>query len=77
MVAAYEMLAGEGWVRSHTGKGTFLVARPNAAVDTGEAAPGRGTWFSAFSRSAEGAVVGSLQAISTAINVAIAATAAP
>jgi GntR family transcriptional regulator/MocR family aminotransferase len=63
VVAAYEMLAGEGWVRSHTGKGTFLVARPNAAVDNGEAAPGRGTWFSAFSRSAEGAVVGSLQAI--------------
>jgi GntR family transcriptional regulator/MocR family aminotransferase len=64
VVAAYEMLAGEGWVRSHTGKGTFLIARPNAAVDVAEAsAPEPGTWFTAFSRSAEGAAVGGLQAI--------------
>jgi GntR family transcriptional regulator/MocR family aminotransferase len=63
VVAAYEMLAGEGWVRSHTGKGTFLVANQQAAPDDGKPAPGADPWFAAFSRSAEGAAVGSLQAI--------------
>ena len=34
VVAAYEMLAGEGWIRSHTGKGTFVVSR-SGGVDAG------------------------------------------
>jgi GntR family transcriptional regulator/MocR family aminotransferase len=63
VVAAYEMLAGEGLVRSHTGKGTFLVARPNAAIERGDSAQEPASWFSDFSRSAEGAAVGSLQSI--------------
>ena len=33
VVAAYETLAEEGWVRSHTGKGTFLVWHPGAAAE--------------------------------------------
>ena len=31
VVAAYEALAAEGWVESHTGRGTFLASRPHAA----------------------------------------------
>jgi GntR family transcriptional regulator/MocR family aminotransferase len=63
VVSAYETLAGEGWIRSHTGKGTFLVARPNAAMEAAEPRPDADTWFGAFSRSAQGAVVGGLQTI--------------
>jgi DNA-binding transcriptional MocR family regulator len=61
VVAAYETLAEEGRVRSHTGKGTFLVSRPGAAdvADRGETR----TWFHAFSRAADGAAQGGLQAI--------------
>jgi 2-aminoadipate transaminase len=64
VVAAYETLAEEGWVRSHTGKGTFLVRRHGASTESGElASDGIGPWFTAFSRSAEGAAAGSLQTI--------------
>lgn len=63
VVAAYETLAEEGWVRSHTGKGTFLVWRPGAAGDPHEVHEENDTWFTAFSRTAEGAAAGSLQAI--------------
>jgi 2-aminoadipate transaminase len=63
VVAAYETLVEEGWVRSHTGKGTFLVWRPGATADASEIHDENDTWFTAFSRSAEGAAAGSLQAI--------------
>jgi len=64
VIAAYDRLAAEGWIRSHTGKGTFLVPRPNAAP---EQEPGDGPveepWFTAFSREVEGAAVAGLQSI--------------
>jgi len=63
VVAAYETLAEEGWVRSHTGKGTFLVWHPGAAAEPVEAGTGSDTWFTAFSRTAEGAAAGGLQTI--------------
>jgi len=63
VVAAYETLAEEGWVRSHTGKGTFLVSSPEAARGPDEIHEKGDTWFTAFSRSAEGAAAGSLKAI--------------
>jgi GntR family transcriptional regulator/MocR family aminotransferase len=67
VVAAYETLAEEGWVRSHTGKGTFLVWRPNAAAEGTESRGEADTWFTAFSRTAEGAAVGGLQTIYTMV----------
>jgi GntR family transcriptional regulator/MocR family aminotransferase len=63
VVAAYEMLAGEGWIESHTGKGTFLVSRPNASGGDDDPAPEADTWFTAFSRTAEDASAGGLQSI--------------
>jgi GntR family transcriptional regulator/MocR family aminotransferase len=63
VVAAYETLATEGWVRSHTGRGTFLVPRPGKAAEAGDPASESGAWFTAFSRTAEGAESGSLKSI--------------
>jgi GntR family transcriptional regulator/MocR family aminotransferase len=63
VVAAYETLGTEGWVRSHTGRGTFLVQRPGNASDGAESPPESGAWFTAFSRTAEGAESGSLKSI--------------
>jgi GntR family transcriptional regulator/MocR family aminotransferase len=63
VVSAYETLATEGWIRSHTGKGTFLAGRPNVVPEISEQAVESDTWFGAFSRSAQGAVVGGLQSI--------------
>ena len=56
VVAAYEHLAAEGWVRSHTGKGTFLVDPPG--VDRHGAAQSDGPdaddgWLTSFSRAVE------------------------
>ena len=62
VVAAYETLAEEGWVRSHTGKGTFLVSRPGATVDVADPGETR-TWFNAFSLAAEGAAQSGLGTI--------------
>jgi len=61
VIAAYDLLAAEGIVRSHTGRGTYLVAAPTP----GTAAPARSTpardaWFTAFSRAVEGPGVGGL-----------------
>ena len=58
VVAAYEALAGEGLIRSHTGKGTFLLAKPG-----GPAAPEADAWVTGFSRAVEGAASGGLQSI--------------
>lgn len=63
VVAAYEALSAEGWTRSHTGKGTFLVSRDGGGVEGGEPGGEPSAWFTAFSRTAEGAVSGSLQSI--------------
>ena len=66
VVAAYDFLATEGWVHSHTGKGTFLVeplvdatrqreADPEAQADEG--------WLTSFSRAVEGPHVGGLLSV--------------
>ena len=59
VVAAYEHLAEQGWVHSHTGRGTFLVVRRSAESPRGDG----DTWFTAFSKAVEGAVEGGLQSI--------------
>lgn len=63
VVAAYETLSAEGWTRSRTGKGTFLVARDGGGTEGGEAGSEPSAWFTAFSRTAEGAISGGLQSI--------------
>lgn len=63
VVAAYETLAGEGWIESHTGRGTFLMSPPRVAAGEGHPAPRADTWFTAFSRTAEDASAGGLQSI--------------
>lgn len=50
VVAAYDQLVEQGIARSHTGRGTFLVA---ATERTGKDAPSD-AWFTAFSRAVEG-----------------------
>lgn len=67
VVAAYACLADEGWVTSHTGKGTFVAARHEEAPAKWSAAD---SWSTAFSRAVEGPSVGGLlsmfqQAIAT------------
>lgn len=72
VVAAYDELADEGWVRSHTGRGTFLSAPPDdAEVEPREASrsaplPPAG-WTTTFSRAVEGSAMGSLQTVYQAI----------
>ena len=60
VVAAYEALSSEGWTRSHTGRGTFVVGRPEPASAPASAAD---SWFTAFSRTVEGAAASGLQSI--------------
>jgi GntR family transcriptional regulator/MocR family aminotransferase len=59
VINAYEALAREGWVRSHTGRGTFLVSHAAPDAPQGDA----GTWFTAFSRSVEGVATSGLRSI--------------
>ena len=55
VVAAYELLASDGVVRSHTGRGTFLAeAIPAAPDDRLAGSPDDDVWRSAFSRAVEG-----------------------
>jgi GntR family transcriptional regulator/MocR family aminotransferase len=58
VVTAYEQLQGEGWVESHTGKGTFLVepAPAGGEQDEGEA-------LNSFSRAVEGPNVAGLLSV--------------
>jgi DNA-binding transcriptional MocR family regulator len=72
VVAAYECLAAEGRVRSHTGKGTFLVdagdpdrppARPEPSVEPAD------SWLAAFSRAVEGPNVAGLLSVYQAASV--------
>ncbi len=58
VVSAYDYLASQGRVHSQTGRGTFLV-EPTAPAATSEDE----TWFTAFSRAADGAALGGLQSI--------------
>jgi len=73
VVAAYEHLAAEGWVHSHTGKGTFLVdpatqATSDRVVGHGPAADDG--WLTSFARAVEGPNVGDLLSVYQAANVA-------
>jgi 2-aminoadipate transaminase len=61
VVAAYDQLASEGWVQSQTGRGTFLVPRPEATRETTDS--GAEAWYPPFSRAVEGATAGGLQSI--------------
>jgi DNA-binding transcriptional MocR family regulator len=64
VVAAYEYLAAEGWVQSHTGKGTYLVEPPGAAGQAPAAtAGGDAEWSTSFSRAVEGPNVGDLLSV--------------
>ncbi|MCP3978199.1 MAG: PLP-dependent aminotransferase family protein [bacterium] len=63
VVAAYDALVAEGCVRSHTGRGTFVVPRPTATESSTPSAEPASTWFTAFSRTVEGATDGGLQSI--------------
>jgi len=70
VVAAYEFLATQGWVRSRTGKGTFLVValgRDEAGSENG-ADPGS-SWLPTFSRVVEGPDVGGLLSFYRTANV--------
>ena len=61
VVAAYEFLSSDGLVRSHTGRGTFLVrTASDASADRPPAAQGDDPWFTAFSRAVERPGVGGL-----------------
>jgi DNA-binding transcriptional MocR family regulator len=53
VVAAYDQLAEEGVLSSHTGKGTFLAPR----LDRPEPAAVRESWSTSFSRAVEGPAV--------------------
>jgi len=64
VVAAYEHLATEGWVQSHTGKGTYLVEPPGEATHTPAATAGADAdWLTSFSRAVEGPNVGDLLSV--------------
>ena len=63
VVAAYEALAAEGLVRSHTGRGTFLEAATPAAPAVETAPRDPDPWFTAFSSAVEGSRVASLLSV--------------
>lgn len=62
VIAAYDLLASEGRIRSHTGRGTFLIPEAVREPDSPPAdlSPADDAWFTAFSRAVEGPGVGSL-----------------
>lgn len=67
VVAAYDLLVEQGFARSHTGRGTFLVASPTPSAAPQRVANGD-TWFTGFSRAVEGpGVAGLLAAYRVAI----------
>jgi 2-aminoadipate transaminase len=63
VVAAYDSLASEGWVTSHTGRGTFVVDRSALELDETSDTSNEETLRAGFSRAAECAAVGGLQSI--------------
>jgi DNA-binding transcriptional MocR family regulator len=73
VVAAYEHLAAEGWVHSHTGKGTFLVDPQALAARGAQATSGPQPddgWLTSFSRAVEGPNVGGLLSVYQMANAA-------
>jgi DNA-binding transcriptional MocR family regulator len=63
VVAAYDLLASWGLVRSHTGRGTFLAEGPVPPTAEAVRATGDDTWLAAFSRAAESPNVERLLAV--------------
>src|SRR6185369_3257495 len=58
VIAAYDLLASDGFVRSHTGRGTYLVVDPTEAASP--VPPEGAAWAPGFSRAVEGPGVGGL-----------------
>lgn len=54
VVAAYDLLATEGVVRSHTGRGTFLAETAAGGPVAPATASGEGDWMAAFSSAVQG-----------------------
>lgn len=63
VVAAYDALATEGWVTSHTGRGTFVVDRNALESDGPSNTSNDETLISKFSRTVECATAGGLRSI--------------
>ncbi len=63
VVAAYEFLATEGRVHSHTGKGTFLVESAADMRESDAQAQSDEGWLTSFSRAVEGPNVGGLLSV--------------
>jgi DNA-binding transcriptional MocR family regulator len=62
VVAAYDELAAAGWVESHTGRGTFVAARPPAAAaGAHDEALSEDGWLMSFSRAVEGPAIDNLR----------------
>ncbi len=61
VIAAYDALAAEGWVRGQTGRGTFLNLPGHGGAD----ADAPDAWFTAFSRAVTGVEQGGLDSILT------------
>jgi 2-aminoadipate transaminase len=70
VVAAYDALAAEGLVTSHTGRGTFASDPVEAPLDAGSPAHlASGSWLTSFSRAVEGpGVAGLLSVYRVAMN---------
>ena len=68
VVAAYELLATEGVVHSHTGRGTFLAESASGESLPGAPAPGDDDWLTAFSSAVQGP---SLERLLSAYRLAI------
>jgi len=62
VVAAYDLLASEGRVHSHTGRGTFLAERIEAA-DRSANDEDDEPWFTGFTPAVDAAALGGLQSI--------------
>jgi DNA-binding transcriptional MocR family regulator len=54
VVAAYELLATEGVVHSHTGRGTFLTETTGGEVASGASTAEQDDWLAAFSSAVQG-----------------------
>ena len=63
VVAAYDALASEGWVASHTGRGTFVIDRSVIEVAEPVDSSHEETLRTGFSRAVECAAIGGLRSI--------------
>jgi DNA-binding transcriptional MocR family regulator len=54
VIAAYDLLAAEGALSSHTGRGTFIAEPETATVSPDRSEARSDAWFSTFSRAVDG-----------------------